>query len=380
MGDASEGDGDPAVSSAMTLAPVAALPDAGSSEHPANAGAPTARTAHHARGRADRIARSVTVASSRTMSPTQPHPLPIILDCDPGHDDAIAIVVAARHTNLLGITTVAGNAPLDATTRNAIIMRDLLGLDAPVHAGANRPLVQPARHAGYVHGVSGMDGADLPEPSRPAESHDAVGFIIETCRAHEGVWLVPTGPLTNIALALRAAPDLAARIAGISVMGGGTFGNRTAAAEFNLWADPEAADMVFSYGGPLIMSGLDVTHRFQALPHRIDMVRALPGRLAAVLADLLDFFSETYRSRHHHITGAAVHDPCAVMALTHPFLFRREFRHVEIETHGLRTAGMTIIDQRDLKEVPDANCDVQVDVDADAAWDVVVEAIAHFSR
>lgn len=380
MGDASEGDGDPAVSSAMTLAPAAALPDAGSSEHPANAGAPTARTAHHARGRADRIARSVTVASSRTMSPTQPHPLPIILDCDPGHDDAIAIVVAARHTNLLGITTVAGNAPLDATTRNAIIMRDLLGLDAPVHAGANRPLVQPARHAGYVHGVSGMDGADLPEPSRPAESHDAVGFIIETCRAHEGVWLVPTGPLTNIALALRAAPDLAARIAGISVMGGGTFGNRTAAAEFNLWADPEAADMVFSYGGPLIMSGLDVTHRFQALPDRIEMVRSLPGRLAAVLSDLLDFFSETYRSRHHHITGAAVHDPCAVMALTHPHLFRREFRHVEIETHGLRTAGMTVIDQRDLKEVPDANCDVQVDVDADAAWDVVVEAIAHFSR
>ncbi|MCB9379268.1 MAG: nucleoside hydrolase [Acidimicrobiaceae bacterium] len=314
------------------------------------------------------------------MSPTQPHPLPIILDCDPGHDDAIAIVVAARHTNLLGITTVAGNAPLDATTRNAIIMRDLLGLDAPVHAGANRPLVQPARHAGYVHGVSGMDGADLPEPSRPAESHDAVGFIIETCRAHEGVWLVPTGPLTNIALALRAAPDLAARIAGISVMGGGTFGNRTAAAEFNLWADPEAADMVFSYGGPLIMSGLDVTHRFQALPDRIEMVRSLPGRLAAVLSDLLDFFSETYRSRHHHITGAAVHDPCAVMALTHPHLFRREFRHVEIETHGLRTAGMTVIDQRDLKEVPDANCDVQVDVDADAAWDVVVEAIAHFSR
>ena len=380
MGDASEGDGDPAVSSAMTLAPVAALPDAGSSEHPANAGAPTARIAHHARGRADRIARSVTVASSRTMSPTQPHPLPIILDCDPGHDDAIAIVVAARHTNLLGITTVAGNAPLDATTRNAIIMRDLLDLDAPVHAGANRPLVQPARHAGYVHGVSGMDGADLPEPSRPAESHDAVGFIIETCRAHEGVWLVPTGPLTNIALALRAAPDLAARIAGISVMGGGTFGNRTAAAEFNLWADPEAADMVFSYGGPLIMSGLDVTHRFQALPDRIEMVRSLPGRLAAVLSDLLDFFSETYRSRHHHITGAAVHDPCAVMALTHPHLFRREFRHVEIETHGLRTAGMTVIDQRDLKEVPDANCDVQVDVDADAAWDVVVEAIAHFSR
>ena len=316
---------------------------------------------------------SVTVASSAHMSPT---PLPIILDCDPGHDDAIAIVVAAHHTNLLGITTVAGNAPLDATTRNAIIVRDLLGLECPVHSGANRPLTRPARHAGYVHGESGMDGADLPPPSGPPASHDAVGYIIDTCRAHEGVWLVPTGPLTNIALALRAAPDLAGRLGGISLMGGGTFGNRTAAAEFNLWCDPEAADMVFTYGGPLIMSGLDLTHQFQALPQRIEAVRALPGHLAAVLADLFDFFSSTYRARHHHIAGAPVHDPCAVMALTHPHLFTRRLAHVEIETRGRLTAGMTVIDQRDLKEVPDANCDVLTGIDADAAWDVVVAAIA----
>ena len=127
----------------------------------------------------DRIGQSVTVASSAGMSPP---PLPIILDCDPGHDDAIAITVAARHTEVLGITTVAGNAPLHSTTRNAIIMRDLLGLDAPVHAGANRPLVRPPRHADYVHGASGLDGADLPEPSGPPASHDAVGFIIDTCR------------------------------------------------------------------------------------------------------------------------------------------------------------------------------------------------------
>ena len=282
-------------------------------------------------------AASVTVASSAYMSPT---PLPIILDCDPGHDDAIAIVVAAHHTNLLGITTVAGNAPLDATTRNAIIVRD------------------------------------LPPPSGPPASHDAVGYIIDTCRAHEGVWLVPTGPLTNIALALRAAPDLASRLGGISLMGGGTFGNRTAAAEFNLWCDPEAADMVFTYGGPLIMSGLDLTHQFQALPQRIEAVRALPGHLAAVFADLFDFFSGTYRARHHHIAGAPVHDPCAVMALTHPHLFTRRLAHVEIETRGRLTAGMTVIDQRDLKEVPDANCDVLTGIDADAAWDVVVAAIA----
>ncbi|MDO8389343.1 MAG: nucleoside hydrolase [Actinomycetota bacterium] len=314
--------------------------------------------------------------STSTSAP----PVPIILDCDPGHDDAIAIVVAARHTELVGITTVAGNAPLSSTTRNAIIMRDLLELATPVHSGANRPLIRPARHAGYVHGASGMDGADLPEPSGPPASHDAVGWIIETCRQREGIWLVPTGPMTNIALALRAAPDLASRIAGISLMGGGTFGNRTAAAEFNLWCDPEAADIVFSYGGPLIMSGLDLTHQFQALPHRIEMVRALPGHLAAVLSDLFDFFSATYTSRHHHIDGAAVHDPCAVMALTHPDLFTRRLAHVEIETQGERTAGMTIIDQRDLKEVPDPNCDWLTGIDADAGWQIIVDAIAHYSR
>lgn len=306
--------------------------------------------------------------------------LALILDCDPGHDDAIAMLVAARHAHVLGITTVAGNAPLSATTRNALIMRDLLGLEAEVHSGAERPLIREPKHADYVHGKSGMDGADLPEPSGPPASGDAVGFIIDTCRAHEGAWLVPTGPLTNIGLALRAAPDLARRIAGISLMGGGTFGNRTAAAEFNIWCDPEAADIVFSYGGPLVMSGLDLTHQFQALPHRVDMVRPIPGRLAHALVGLLEFFSGTYTSRHHGIGGAPVHDPLAVMALTHPELFTTQNAHVTVETDGTRTLGMTVIDRRDLKEVPAGNCTLQTGVDADAAWQVVVEAIAHFSH
>jgi inosine-uridine nucleoside N-ribohydrolase len=319
--------------------------------------------------------RSVTVACSRRMSPV----LPIILDCDPGHDDAIAMVVAARHTRLLGITTVAGNAPLEATTRNAIIVRDLLGIDAPVHSGASRPLVAEAKHAGYVHGESGMDGADLPEPSGPPASADAIGFIIDTCRAHDGVWLVPTGPLTNIALALRAAPDLGGRIAGISLMGGGSFGNRTAMAEFNIWADPDAASIVFGYGGRLIMSGLDLTHQFQATPERIARVRAVPGRLAAVLADLFDFFSASYVRRHHDMRGAAVHDPCAVLALTHPELFDRTPSHVVVETTGEHTVGQTVIDRRDLREVPAPNCDVLTAVDADAGFAVITEAIAHFS-
>ena len=304
----------------------------------------------------------------------------IILDCDPGHDDAIAMVVAARHANLLGVTTVAGNAPLTATTRNAIIVRDLLGIDVPVHAGADRPLVAPPQHADYVHGESGMDGANLPEPSGPPTSTDAVGFIVETCRANEGTWLVPTGPMTNIALALRAAPDLAHRIAGISLMGGGTFGNRTAAAEFNLWCDPDAAAIVFRYGGPLIMAGLDVTHTFQATEERIDAVRALPGTLAAVFADLFEFFSAAYRRRHDDMAGAAVHDPVSVMALTHPAVLTTRDVHVDIETRGELTAGMTVIDQRRLIERPAPNCTLVTGIDADAGFRIITEAIAHFSR
>jgi len=307
-------------------------------------------------------------------------PTPIILDCDPGHDDAIAIVVAARFADVLGITTVAGNAPLERTTRNALIMTTLLGIDVPVHSGAERPLVAEPKHAEYVHGKSGLDGADLPEPSRGVTSVDATEFIIETCRSTEGVWLVPVGPMTNIALALRSAPDIARRIAGISLMGGGTFGNRSAAAEFNIWADPEAAAIVFAYGGPLIMSGLDVTHQLQATPERITAVRSLPGHLAQVLADLFQFFSGTYMSRHQNMAGAAVHDPCAVMALTHPELFERTPRHVAIETRGEHTRGMTLIDQRDLVERAAPNCDVITSIDADGAFRVIVEAIASFSR
>ncbi len=304
--------------------------------------------------------------------------LPIILDCDPGHDDAIAIVVAAVHTDLLGITTVAGNAPLDLTTRNALIMVDLLGLDTEVHSGASRPLVSPPHHASYVHGESGLDGADLPEPSKPATSTNAVEFIIETCRATEGVWLVPTGPMTNVALALRSAPDLGRRIAGISLMGGGSFGNRTAAAEFNMWADPEAAAIVFAYGGPLIMTGLDLTHQFQATPERIELVRAVGGRLAGLLADLFVFFSGTYVQRSDNLRGAPVHDPCAVMALTHPDLFQHAQRHVVVETSGVHTRGMTLIDERHLIERPAPNCDVLASLDADAAFDVIVQAVASF--
>jgi inosine-uridine nucleoside N-ribohydrolase len=159
-------------------------------------------------------------------------------------------------------------------------------------------------------------------------------------------------------------------------MGGGAFGNRSAVAEFNIWADPEAAAVVFGYGGPLVMAGLDLTHQLLATLPRIDAVRAKPGRAAAVFAELFSFFSTTYIARHDDIAGAAVHDPCAVLALTHPQLFERERRHVAIETAGNHTRGMTVIDRRTLKDRPAPNCDVLTRIDADAAWDVIVEAIA----
>jgi inosine-uridine nucleoside N-ribohydrolase len=310
----------------------------------------------------------------------------ILLDCDPGHDDAIAIITAARYADLVGITTVAGNAPLDRTTRNALIVRDLIGTGTPVHSGASQPLLGPfgrgAAHAEAVHGVSGLDGADLPEPVTPLDGTDAVEFIIDTVRRTDDVWLVPVGPLTNIALALRAAPDITERIAGISLMGGGTFGNRTPTGEFNIWADPEAAAIVFDYGGPLVMAGLDVTHRFQATPDRIAAIAELPGALASILADLLRFFSGTYLARHDPgaLLGAAIHDPLAVLAVTHPQLFERTARHVVIETRGEHTRGMTVIDHRAVTARSAPNCDVLTSVDDAAAFDLVVAAIARASR
>jgi inosine-uridine nucleoside N-ribohydrolase len=260
-------------------------------------------------------------------------------------------------------------------------MRDLLALDVPVHSGSTRPLLSAPLHATFVHGESGLDGADLPAPTRPLDGTDAVAFIIESSRAIDDLWLVPVGPLTNIALALRADPDLAERIAGISLMGGGSFGNRTATGEFNIWADPEAAAIVFGYGGPLVMAGLDVTHQFQATPDRVGRIAALSGKLATVLADLLTFFSDNYLARHDErsMAGAAVHDPLAVLALTHPQLFRRAARNVRIETRGEFTRGMTVIDQRHIRERADPNCEVLTDVDDTAAFDLLIDSIAHFS-
>ena len=207
------------------------------------------------------------------------------------------MVVANHYAKLLGITVVHGNAPLSRTLPNTLISCDVFGISAPVFAGAERPLIAPPRNAPHIHGESGLGGPELPPVTRAADKTHAVDAIIELVRKHEGdgVWLMPLGPLTNIALALRMAPDIGKRIAGISLMGGGTLhGNRAPHAEFNIWADPEAASVVFNYGGPLKMVGLNTTHQVVITKEFVERVAALKTRKAIFAAELLDFFSTTY--------------------------------------------------------------------------------------
>jgi len=300
-----------------------------------------------------------------------------IVDCDPGHDDAVALVLAGRHTELLGITTVSGNVALELTTRNALITTQVLGLDVAVHAGADRPLIAARRHADEVHGETGLDGPNLPPLTRATTPGHAVDFLIETIRARPGCWLVPMGPLTNIALAFRLAPDLPELLAGISLMGGSaTIGNVTATAEFNIWCDPEAAMIVFEAGAPIRMAGLDVTHQVRADPDRIAALRSVGTGAASFVGDLLDFYRFTYADRLGDDEGAALHDPLAVLALTHPQLFEFGRHPVSISRSG-PTRGMTIVDRR--THAPDGVAvDVATRVDADGVFRVLAETLATY--
>ena len=304
----------------------------------------------------------------------------LLLDCDPGHDDALALALAARHGDLVGVTTVAGNVPLERTTANALTMCEVLGLDVPVHAGSPRPLVSELRTAECIHGASGLDGPAHPRHARTAASNDAVGFIVDSVRVHPGaVWLIATGPLTNVALALRAAPDVAGSLRGISIMGGGVpWGNVTAAAEFNILVDPEAADVVFRSGVPLTMAGLDATHQWMIDELITERVRATGGAVAAFCADLLAFYGAAYAKTYSGRNAGPLHDPLAVLAVTHPFLVRTERLHVAIELTGTHTRGMTVADLRGVKRGAQPNVDVVRTVDAAAATDVLVDTLAAY--
>ncbi len=296
----------------------------------------------------------------------------ILLDCDPGLDDAVAILVAAHHGDLVGITTVSGNVGLDHTTRNALAVAEMAELDVPVHQGAARPLVAEARDAARVHGPTGLGDVHLPEPARSA-APGAVDFISDTARAVDGLQLVAIGPLTNVALALRNDPDLVGRLAGITVMGGSAGGgNVTAAAEFNIWADPEAAAIVFAEGTPVTMVGLNATHQVLFGPPEADRMRAAGPPAGTFAADLVAYAHRRGLEAGHPATP--LHDAVAVIAVTHPRLFATSRRPVAVELRGEHTRGMTVVDDRPSADGT-GGCDVVRDVQADRVRELVVEAV-----
>ena len=305
--------------------------------------------------------------------------LPMLIDCDPGLDDAIALLAAAHLADVVGITTVNGNVGIDHTTHNALAITQIADLDIPVHRGAARPLIAPTIDAAYVHGPTGLGSVELPELTRSTVSDDAVGFICDTARAVDGLHLVAVGPLTNIALALRADPDLPSRLGGFTIMGGGAHvGNVTAAAEFNVWADPEAAAIVFREFPMTTMVGLDVTHRVLMRPADRDRLRAAGGPAASLAADLLDFAV----ARAGEIAGrdgAPIHDASAVMAVVHPELFSGAERPVDVELAGTLTRGMTVVDERPGGRAGEgpapANALVLLDADERAVVDAIVDAV-----
>ena len=260
----------------------------------------------------------------------------IIIDTDPGQDDAVAILLALASPDeiaVLGITTVAGNVPLALTEKNARIICELAGrTDIAVFAGCDRPLVQPLVTAEHVHGKTGLDGIALPDPTMPLQAAHAVDFIIYTLRAEPSgsVTLCPLGPLTNIATAFTRAPDIMARVKEIVLMGGAYFevGNITPAAEFNIYVDPEAAEIVFQSGVPLVVMPLDVTHKVLTTRPRIDAIRAIGSPVAHAVASWTDFF-ERFDMAKYGAEGAPLHDPCVIAYLLAPGLFTG--RHINVE-------------------------------------------------
>ncbi|TDU74025.1 nucleoside hydrolase [Streptomyces sp. KS 21] len=304
--------------------------------------------------------------------------VPIIIDCDPGHDDALAIMLAAGDpaVDLLAITTVAGNQTLVKTTLNARRVCTVAGItDVPIAAGCARPLVQALNVADDVHGVSGLDGPRFPEPTVDVVAEHAVDLMYRILTRHaEPVTLVPTAPLTNIALLLTRYPDAASRIREIVLMGGSTErGNRTPAAEFNVQADPEAADIVFRSGVPLTMCGLNVTHQALATPEIVARFEGLGTELGHVCAELLSFFGSTYR-RLWGFQDPPLHDPVAVARVIDPGIVHCVDANVVVELQGRYTRGATVVDLHRYLDRP-VNAQVALTLDAGLFWDRMVAAV-----
>jgi purine nucleosidase len=308
-------------------------------------------------------------------------PRKIIIDTDPGQDDAVAILLALaspEDIDVLGITCVAGNVPLELTQKNARIVCELAGKpETLVFAGCDKPLGRDLVTAEHVHGKTGLDGPTLPDPTMPLQEQHGVDYIIDTLRAHEAgtVTLCPLGPLTNIATAFEKAPDIVAKVQEIVLMGGGYFqgGNITPTAEFNIYVDPQAADIVFKSGVPIVVMPLDVTHKALVTKPRNDAFRALGTAAGIAVAEMTDFF-ERFDKEKYGSAGAPLHDPCVTAYLIKPNLFSGRHINVEIETQSELTMGMTVADWwRVTDRAPNAT--FMGDIDADGFFALLTERI-----
>lgn len=316
------------------------------------------------------------------LAPTtsSPSKRKIILDCDPGHDDAVAMILAAGNPNieLLGVTTIGGNHTLPKVTRNAQIVSTICGIEAPIHAGCSRPLVREVTIAEGIHGDTGMEihGYDLPDPAVEVQDMHAVDFIIETVMEAEPntVTLVPTGPLTNIAMAVRKEPRLAERVKEVVLMGGGYHtGNWSAVAEFNIKVDPEAAHIVFNEPWQVTMVGLDLTHQALATPEVEGKVKAIGSSPADFVVGLFGAFRKNYKDAQG-FDNPPVHDPCAVAYLIDPTVMTTVKAPVDVELNGALTTGMTVADFR-APAPADCHTQVAVKLDADKFWSLVIDAV-----
>ncbi|PUB13106.1 nucleoside hydrolase [Yoonia sediminilitoris] len=308
-------------------------------------------------------------------------PRKVIIDTDPGQDDAVAILLALaspQDIDLLGITAVAGNVPLDLTQKNARIVCELAGRpDVRVFAGCDAPLARKLVTAEHVHGKTGLDGPQMDDPTMPLQDQHAVDFIIETLRAESAgtVTLCPIGPLTNIATAFEKAPDIVSKVQEIVLMGGGFFegGNITAAAEFNIYVDPEAAKIVLEAGVPTVMMPLDVTHKALTTKPRIDAFRAFDTKVGDMVAAWTDYF-ERFDMDKYGSQGAPLHDPCTIAYLIKPDLFQGRHINVEVETTSELTLGMTVADWwRVTDRAPNAT--FMKDIDAEGFYALLAERL-----
>lgn len=303
----------------------------------------------------------------------------IILDCDPGHDDAIALLLAHGNPEieLVAVTTVHGNQTIEKVTRNALAVATVANITGvPFAAGAHRPLVREAEVAESIHGESGLDGPALPEPAFVVDERHAVDLIIDTIMGSEPgtITLVPTGALTNIALAVRKEPRIAARVKEVVLMGGGYHvGNWSAAAEFNIVIDPEAAHIVFNEPWKLTMVGLDVTHQALATPEVVSAIEAVGTKPARFVLELLEFFAESYKDAQG-FDFPPVHDPCAVALVIDPTVMTVVRVPLDVELTGTLTLGMTVADFRE-EAAETCNTYAATDLDHAKFWALIVDAL-----